>query len=1019
MAKNIYGLTRGKEYTRHYGSFRGLNLSGDNASIGDDEFVYLENMYRDYGSGLSGPETFPGYRALYRFGKPIRGIYSFPYNGEEGVIVYAGDALYRFAFADRDALSLLSPVLTGLSGEKGTAFCFRGDFYLVDGEGFYRLTAEGEVSRVTDAPYIPVVSLNGSAYEQRNLLTDKAIERTVIGDASELSIVNGGLRFAVNEDGVTARVVSYSGEDYCLTVPGTVTIDGADYPVTVIGENSCASSSFRMLCLPDGLRKVEKSAFRNCRALESLVLPSTVSELCVGAFLNCTALSYIYVGEEMAAIRGAFGGCTGVKTVAYALSKEELSHIEDEVSGGYTPSSFAELCEGATVLYGREMPKRKRGGVYRIPLSEPLTKIISVTLAGTEISSSGTPLFSPYAEELFPYSSAMASLRSERISLVSFSTYGTSFTVWGTADENAEIYLGRATASGGVYRLSGCCEGGSTERYYLRAEYMTASGETRSLYDVGNGVILPDVAAESEIYLYFGTKNGTVFSGNLFEPSLVPATDSIHFRVEASAKDGKRVLSAVLLSVTDETLLDTATLDVQGRLAEVENSFSLETGLLPNATAILRCSLSAVYDGRVFLSGNPDAPSVTFYPARNREGAVDLSYFGIYNYFIDGKATTGNAALLSTSSGLFVLKGEPDGVGSVYCRVGADTENDLVPRIYPLAASCDGETPDGAATVFEGRVLFLSKRGLFAVGRESLESERRLYEVSRTVERWLSEWEGARTAATVFDGYLLLSDGEGNCLLADSRASSLGGYVFYALSGIGSYTDDEPAYEYAFSLPEGADGYTVSAEKCGKLCEGDVRKNGHFYYTEEHGARVLLSDRGERRGGVFSPARVFATVSDTVLFGTEDGTLSLFNTDMRGEDGLFPPTAYSFAGHRYRSGCALRRDDAGVPQLLKDTVRRSAVLRTKNFRGGRLYVLLRVDTEPLLPIDVLRGGEADFGETDFDAFSFADGTSSVYPFRDTSRRYAEKQYYFYTEDYKARFGLCDVSFRFKIGGNIR
>ena len=1019
MAKNIFGLTRGKEYTRYYGSFRGLNLSGDNASIGDDEFVYLENMYRDYGSGLTGPETFPGYRVLYRFGVPIRGIYSFPFNGEEGAIVYAGDALYRFAFAERDALTALSPVLTGLSGAKGTAFCFRGDFYLIDGVGFYRVTADGEASRVTDAPYIPVVSLNGSAYEQRNLLTDQAIERTVIGDASELFTVNGGLRFAVNEDGVTARVVSYSGEDDCLTIPETVTIGGKDYPVTVIGENSCASKVFRMLCLPEGLRTVEKSAFRNCRALESLVLPSTVTELGIGAFLNCTALSYIYVGEEMAAIRCAFGGCTGVKTVAYALSAEELSRIEDEVSGDDTPSSFAELCAGATVLYGVEMPKTKKGGVYRIPLSEPLKSFFSVTLDGTRISSGGTPLFSPCAEELFPYSAAMAAIRNRQIPFLSFSTYEKSFAVWGTADTNAEIYLGSITASDGVYRLSGTPSGGSTERYYLRVEYVTAAGETCSLYDVGSGVLLPDVAVGSELCLYFGTKSGTAFSGNVFEPSLVAATDSIRLSSEISIKDGKRVLSAVLLSVTDESLLDTATIDVHGRLMDRDQSFSLETGLLPNEAAILCCSLSAVYDGRVFLSGNPDAPSVTFYPARNREGVVDLSYFGIYNYFIDGKATTGNAALLSTASGLFVLKGEPDGVGSVYCRVGADTQDDLVPRIYPLAASCDGETPVGAATVFEGRVVFLSKRGLFAVGRESLESERRLYEVSRTVERRLSEWEGAKTSATVFDGYLLLSDGEGNCFLADSRSSSLGGYVFYALSGIGSYSGDVPAYEYAFSLPEGADGYTVSAEKCGTLCEGDVKKSGDLYYTDEEGARVLVSYRGERRGGVFSPARVFGTVSDTVLFGTEDGTLSLFNTDMRGEDGLFPPTAYSFAGHRYRSGCALRRDDAGVPQLLKDTVRRSAVLKTKNFRGGRLNVLLRVDTEPLVPIDVLRGGEADFGEIDFDAFSFADGTSSVHPFRDASRRYAEKQYYFYTEDYKARFGLCDVSFRFKIGGNIR
>ena len=51
---------------------------------------------------------------------------------------------------------------------------------------------------------------------------------------------------------------------------------------------------------------------------------------------------------------------------------------------------------------------------------------------------------------------------------------------------------------------------------------------------------------------------------------------------------------------------------------------------------ITDCTIVAIYDNRVFLSGNPDYPNHIFYAARNSTGYVDPSYFGVLNYMQDG-----------------------------------------------------------------------------------------------------------------------------------------------------------------------------------------------------------------------------------------------------------------------------------------------------------------------------------------------------------------------------------------------
>ena len=155
------------------------------------------------------------------------------------------------------------------------------------------------------------------------------------------------------------------------------------------------------------------------------------------------------------------------------------------------------------------------------------------------------------------------------------------------------------------------------------------------------------------------------------------------------------------------------------------------------------------------------------------------------------------------------------------------------------------------------------------------------------------------------------------------------------------------------------------------------------------------------------------------FFKLKERNTSVRTEFIAGMTTFFSMVYYGFAGHRYCSALALPADDLGVLQYTKRTVPHSSVLKTKDFRGGRLHILVRHDTEPFSETACLFGGEADFGETDFTAFSFGKHTESVFPFREKFSAYAEKQYYLYTEDYRARFGLTALSFRYRIGGRIR
>lgn len=512
-------------------------------------------------------------------------------------------------------------------------------------------------------------------------------------------------------------------------------------------------------------------------------------------------------------------------------------------------------------------------------------------------------------------------------------------------------------------------------------------------------------------------------------------SDPYYSAVRASGGE----LAAVYLETNDYRKIEGKTLSIRLSLSQRLLSDAIGAGRSfegSGTDAVNGCTLIARFDERLFLSGNPALPGVVFYTHRTIDGKSDPSYIGLYNSFTDGDGRAEVRALLPTSDTLLVLTEELPGLPSLFCHVGEDTEDDVVPRIFPLAESIGGLGGAIDATVFLGDALFLSRHGLEAIERTALYEERKTGHRSSAVDARLLRDDLAGAALFRFGTYLGIATG-GRVYLADGRRRATreghSEYEWYYLSGIGSFPGDALRYRLVTGpLPEllsdtrvTVSGRSVPIETAEEAEYADglplyslTVEGAAFTYAERGGRALLAATDGERFGGDFSPATVFHECEGLLFFGTEAGALLVFNTDKRDEDGIIPRRYYSFCGHAYLSGCATKIDNCDLPNYRKSTVRSGGAVRLKSMTGGKLEVRVRTEEGSFTLADTLYGGRGDFGETDFASAEFHLGEDVVVPLRESKRRWVEKQLYFVSEEYQRPFGILSVAYQYRVAGRI-
>lgn len=490
--------------------------------------------------------------------------------------------------------------------------------------------------------------------------------------------------------------------------------------------------------------------------------------------------------------------------------------------------------------------------------------------------------------------------------------------------------------------------------------------------------------------------------------------------------------------------------------------------------AIKGCTKAAVYDGRVFLTGNPDLPNTTFYTHRNLTGANDPTYFGVYNYFNDGVGNTPNVELLALPNMLMVLKNDTVSDGSIYYHVGQfNTDEDtmgLLPRIYPATTGAaglgsvgendPGERRGNTTCNFLDDPVFLSRRGLEAVGKEQVNLERSVTHRSSNVDRLLIKENLSEASIAEWKGYLVICV-NGNMYLADSRHMSQHPdgsvqYEWYYLEGLKTYGWYATAYKHlenpgVFTDEEwevlNGEGYQLwpygEDDDRGELFWGTevyeiggVVGSGSLYYRQENGNKYIL----ERAGGeligsdVEYPAKKIIAAGQHLIFGTDRGDLCIINTDKRGANvggrevkaDVIDYTWYTFAGVRYVSGCSTKLDDCDQRIYTKTTIPGTTTVRFKTMLNSSCRINSRVDGENWSEVGSAvnylgraTSSELDFGDINFANFAFAGNDNNVVVVPEISRCWINKQYYVYSDGYAAPFGLYELSYAYKSGGKIR
>ena len=490
----------------------------------------------------------------------------------------------------------------------------------------------------------------------------------------------------------------------------------------------------------------------------------------------------------------------------------------------------------------------------------------------------------------------------------------------------------------------------------------------------------------------------------------------------------------ILIPLPGRSYADGKEVVIRGSFGTLDRQGFLGTELASQkdaSNAIYGCRLAEVFDGRIFLSGNPDLAGAVFHSAVDSAGCANPFYFPADGCFIDGVGDYPVTAMLSAEDSLFVFKSEDDGAGSVFRHMKKEDK-------YPVAFIAKDLKCYPAATSFLGDSLFLSSMGVTAIEAGSSGSFE-LVNRSERIRAELSHEDTKRILACRFGSYIAVVAGT-RIYLGDShdtyRGESGKQYEWYPLSGVCTYENESPVYRYAQEAPQSLAVSTHAGERVsGEVMSVGDGKGGLIYFTEEGGFRIAVYPTDELCGGTPSPISAVLG-GELFFFGTLDGSLCLFNTDKRGvpppDIASFSdfnlteyqekmgkkihPYYYSFGNRAYRSALKTKSDTCALPYLRKSTVRSSLTLRCKSF--GRSVITCEVGTDREAFKSVLSAPVGVFGFEllDFSALSLSLDDAVTLTASDPTKGWIEKSVAVYSDEFRSPIGIYSINYRYKIKG---
>ena len=505
------------------------------------------------------------------------------------------------------------------------------------------------------------------------------------------------------------------------------------------------------------------------------------------------------------------------------------------------------------------------------------------------------------------------------------------------------------------------------------------------------------------------------------------------------------------VTITFPTLADMTNvkIEIKGTLAPLTDKWIKEIGGVSSCSAyeaIAGCRVAEVFDGRVFLTGNPNFPNTVFYTERSKTNHEGEMYVGIYNYFNDGSGQYKVKSILAVRDMLAVFKEGDDGSGSIFYHKKEASSLGAIDTIYPVAYVHSGVCSSGGCLSFLDDPVFLTNDGLMALNHENINYQRNVVCRSHNVNYALLKEDLSSASLCEWLGYLVVGV-NGKIFLADSRAvfshpSGSREYEWFLLTDIGGYIDDETVFRYSSDLREG---YDVHPTLQGEIASTNniyslVNSKGEIiFYSPEGGAKYLLDLTDEMYGGDFYPATIFTSYGKRLFFATDNGHICVFNNDMRG---IAPPSVvdsdeydeeeyarlmgnrihpyyYSFDRHTPKYVLKTPLDDCGIPHLTKNTVKRSLVVKAKSYTPEVIKCEVVTDGRDESYIGSFPPADVGFDDFDFSSmpWNVSNYTATALPERE--KRWIEKQIILYCDTFSSPISVYSISYRYTIKGKIK
>ena len=966
-------LRQKSERSRYYGDFRGVDFSSDHTLVHESRFPYLVNMYKDYASGGGhGIETVPGFRR--RFAAPnggrIYGIHSYKLTSQiEGVstdrhvLVHAGDKLYKWGSY---------PEESGDSTRTVAAVIKEYDEYSSDIEGikifddYVRATVDLSKSYMNDG--------TAKVFTIQRYGDSKRITTTNVPSSSTLVYVEDAFRWSVDSSGNTYNkfdvvikkvVKDDSGKIVARFEPG----DALQIVLVVVKDGTHFYNRDAYAVEYDEYSEDGKTDFA-CAEVRGVGGLEILSVRTAGG-VELTEPEYIRHGNMLIIAKDLARDSKPLIRIGqplYVTVKEKAVTPLYEGMNAHESVSFV-FGDRIYILDGKHYLVYDGSQVSRVMDDAYIPTTYINIVVGGENADAGT--------ELEARNILQPRFKHTFIADGETKEYHMNENMLERVDE-VKVY-GRVVENYTVDLVNGKIE----------FDEPPAKPET---VEMSEGVMYPETYAGIEI-----TASKMIY----------PATDGY----EESTSEKLR------------SMIDSAT-------------------------------LATVFDNRVFFSGIASAPNLIFWSSLKNP-----TYIGVLNYTQDGIGTTPITAMLPIAGSLLVLKGDTEQDGAVYYHTPYETGVDVMPKTYPSEAGLAGTGCLGAACNFLDDPVYVSRLGLEAIGQLSVRLERSREHRSSLVDSRLVTSKLSDARLCEWGGYLVLLC-DATIFLADSRQvyqNKRGEveYEWYYLEGIGVYdgqhprgvyltkypsrfideqgkrvpltinykgvdyearlVSDDPAYDIGSDVEEGTD-IVYGEAKAGDKTYGfyaAMYKDGLDYVA------LLCENKEDMVGGEFFPAVSVCSMNDNVYFGTANGVVCSFNFDMREADGTMPLDSYSFDGRRYVSGCALKMDNCGVPHLNKTTVKRSTVIKTKSFQSTAAKVRVRTNNDPYKEIARINATLFSFDDMDFSDFSFVVTDNSLFSIKEKEKKWIEKQYYIYSDDYQKPFALLYAAFKYFIAGKFK